>query len=55
MKITLETSSGKKIDVPVTDAEFNEEKPLVVKFLDRKGKVIVYSLRITSKIRLVLN
>jgi len=53
--ISLKTSDGKIIELPIDEKDFNEFKPLEVTFKNRKKKTLVYSLRVTQKAGLVLN
>ena len=53
MKMIL-TIGKKKIEIPI-DEDFDFEKPINIKFTNKKGQLKVYNLRLTAKQGLVLN
>lgn len=43
------------MEIPVNENTFTPEKPIVIRFTNSKGKKSVYTLRLTNKLKLVLN
>ena len=55
MEVTLKISDNKEIKLPIDEKNFDCEKPIVVKFINKRGKVKHYTLRLTTKLGLVFN
>ncbi len=59
MEICLEignrTEKKEIITLPVTEDNFNQEKPITIRFVNKNGKVKIYILRLTNKKGLCLN
>ncbi len=54
MEILLKIEE-KILNLPVDEKKFTPEKPIVIIFKNPKGKQCVYTLRLTNKMKLVLN
>jgi hypothetical protein len=54
IEIYLKIEGRKEMIIPIEEEHFNPSVPIVVKYLN-KGKVKVFTLRMTNKRSLVLN